>query len=62
MVAKLEELSRRDLERLVEMKLMLAESKEEDALARLVETSILLEGKKRPRENAERCRYLLSVA
>lgn len=43
---ELEELSKRDLRRLVEMKVMIAESKEEDALARLVETSILLEGKK----------------
>ena len=46
MVTNLEDLSIRDLRRLVEMKLMIAESKEEDALARLVETSILLEGKK----------------
>lgn len=46
MPAKLEELSTGDLEELVKMKLMLAESKEEDALARLVETSVLLEGKK----------------
>ncbi len=46
MVTKLGELSKRDLERLVEMKLMLADTKEEDALARLVETAILLEGKK----------------
>ena len=42
----LEDLSKRDLERLLEMKLMLADQKEEDALARLVELSILLEGKK----------------
>ena len=41
---KLEELTKHDLEKLVEMRLMLAESKEEDALARLVETALLLEG------------------
>jgi len=45
MTTQLKDLSRRDLEQLVEMKLTLQESKEEDALARLVETSILLEGK-----------------
>lgn len=46
MVINLEELSIRDLERLVELKLMLNDQKEEDSLARLVETSVLLEGKK----------------
>ena len=46
MTTQLKDLTKRDLERLVEMKLLLAESKEEDALARLVETAILLEGKK----------------
>jgi len=46
MTTKLEDLTKHDLEQLVNMKLMLSESKEEDALARLVETSILLEGKK----------------
>ena len=43
---ELKDLSKHDLQQLVEMKLMLAESKEEDALARLVETALLLEGKK----------------
>jgi len=46
MTTDLKGLTKHDLERLVEMKIMLAESKEEDALARLVETSVLLEGKK----------------
>lgn len=46
MVTEFKDLTKRDLERLVQMKLMLADSKEEDALARLVETSTLLEGKK----------------
>jgi len=46
MTTKLEDLTKHDLEQLVNMKLMIAESKEEDSLARLVETSILLEGKK----------------
>jgi len=46
MVVKLEELSKRDLERLIELKIALADSKEEDALARLLEASVLLEGKK----------------
>lgn len=46
MSVKLEDLSKRDLERLLELKLALADAKEENALARLVETSILLEGKK----------------
>ena len=43
---ELKDLSKHDLQQLVDMKLMLAESKEEDALARLVETALLLEGKK----------------
>ncbi len=46
MVTKLEDLSKRDLERLVELKIALADQKEEDALARLVEMAVLLEGKK----------------
>jgi len=46
MTTDLKTLTKHDLEELVNMKLMLAESKEEDALARLVETSVLLEGKK----------------
>lgn len=46
MVTELEGLSKRDLERLVELKLMMLDQKEEDALARLVETAVLLEGKK----------------
>ena len=48
MTSKLElkDLSVHDLRELVNLKLMLAESKEEDALARLVETAMLLEGKK----------------
>ena len=46
MKTRLEDLDIKDLKRLVELKLMLADQKEEDALARLVETSILLEGKK----------------
>ena len=45
MTIELKDLSKHDLEQLVSMKLTLQESKEEDALARLVETSILLEGK-----------------
>ena len=46
MTIKLEELSMKDLKHLAELKLMLADSKEEDALARLVEAATLLEGKK----------------
>ena len=46
MATNLKDLTKHDLEWLVDKKLMLAESKEEDALSRLVETSILLEGKK----------------
>jgi len=46
MITRLEDLSKRDLEQLIEMKLMIADQKEEDALARLVETATLLEGKK----------------
>jgi len=46
MVIKLEELNKRDLERLVELKIMLADQKEEDALLRLLEAASLLEGKK----------------
>lgn len=43
---ELEDLSLKELTELVELKLMLSDSKEEDALARLVETSLLIEGKK----------------
>jgi len=46
MMTKLEKLSYNDLEQLVRMKLLLRDTKEEDALSRLVETSIMLEGKK----------------
>jgi len=42
----LEDLSRTDLATLVELKMMRSEIKEEDALSRLVEQAILLEGKK----------------
>ena len=45
MTTQLKDLTKHDLRQLVEMKLALQESREEDALARLVETSILLEGK-----------------
>jgi len=46
MTLKLDDLTVRDLKRLLELKAVLADQKEEDALARLVETAILLEGKK----------------
>ena len=46
MNTKIEELSTKDLRNLLELKAMIASQKEEDALARLVETAILLEGKK----------------
>lgn len=46
MITDLSELSRHDLEQLVNMKLMVSEAKEGDALTRLVEASTLLEGKK----------------
>jgi hypothetical protein len=44
---KLEDLSRKSLELLVQLKYAIREQDEEDAIARLVETSIMLEGKKR---------------
>lgn len=46
MNTNLKDLTKHDLEQLVSMKLQLAETKEEDSLARLVEASTLLEGKK----------------
>ena len=46
MAIDLGELSKKDLEYLVNLKLMISDQKEEDALARLVEMSVLLEGKK----------------
>jgi len=46
MSIELGDLTKKDLENLLEMRLMLQDAKEEDALARLVEQSILLEGKK----------------
>ena len=45
-VTKLEDLSRSSLMQLIELKYALLDSREEDALARLIETSVCVEGKK----------------